>query len=105
LSRDDHALPYDPRTLLESVTGHHTLAQVRTLTEARAVAREVLRVYPVAPTTFFGVARRDLEIDGYAIRAGWKGAGAIWLPRSQLRVSVARRGNTSQNREPASGSL
>jgi cytochrome P450 len=170
--------------------GVPTLAQVRTLTEARAVAREVLRVYPVAPTTFFGVARRDLELDGYAIRAGWKGAGAIWatlqdgatftdptkfrsdrlgddavaalpgnafvpqgggppeghrcpgealiqlvmpaflgwftrnydltypaqdttpgagglgpLPRSQLRVAVARRGSTSQNREPASGSL
>ncbi|HMG56543.1 MAG TPA: cytochrome P450 [Kofleriaceae bacterium] len=55
-----------------------TLAQIRTLPDARAVAREVLRAYPVAPTTFFGVARRDLELDGYAIRAGWKGAGAIW---------------------------
>ncbi|TMQ02301.1 MAG: cytochrome P450 [Deltaproteobacteria bacterium] len=58
--------------------GLPTLAQIRALRDARAVAREVLRVYPVAPTTFFGVARRDLEIDGYAIRAGWKGAGAIW---------------------------
>ena len=55
-----------------------TLAQVRALADARAVSREVLRAYPVAPTTFFGVARRDLELDGYAIRAGWKGAGAIW---------------------------
>jgi retinoid hydroxylase len=55
-----------------------TLAQVRALTHARAVAREVLRAYPVAPTTFFGVARRDLELDGLVIRAGWKGAGAIW---------------------------
>jgi fatty-acid peroxygenase len=54
------------------------LAQVRSLTAARAVAREVLRVYPVAPTTFFGVARKDLELDGMAIRAGWKGIGAIW---------------------------
>jgi cytochrome P450 len=58
--------------------GVPTLAQVRALDEARAVARELLRAYPVAPTTFFGVARRDLELDGYAIRAGWKGAGAIW---------------------------
>jgi cytochrome P450 len=58
--------------------GAPTLAQIRTLVEARAVAREVLRAYPVAPTTFFGVARRDLELDGYSIRAGWKGAGAIW---------------------------
>ena len=58
--------------------GTPTGAQIRGLGEARAVAREVLRAYPVAPTTFFGVARRDLEIDGYAIRAGWKGAGAIW---------------------------
>jgi len=58
--------------------GTPTLAQCRALSHARAVAREVLRAYPVAPTTFFGVAKKDLEIDGYAIRAGWKGAGAIW---------------------------
>ena len=55
-----------------------TLAQVRALTHARAVAREILRVYPIAPTTFFGVARKDLEIDGLAIKAGWKGVGAVW---------------------------
>jgi cytochrome P450 len=59
-------------------TGVPTLAQVRGLTHARAVAREILRVYPIAPTTFFGVAKKDLELDGFAIRAGWKGAGAIW---------------------------
>jgi len=58
--------------------GTPTLVQARALTHARAVAREVLRAYPVAPTTFIGVAKKDLEIDGYAIRAGWKGAGAIW---------------------------
>ena len=29
-------------------------------------------------TTFIGIAKRDMEIDGYGIRAGWKGAGAIW---------------------------
>jgi retinoid hydroxylase len=58
--------------------GLPTLAEVRRLRTARAVAREVLRVYPIAPFTFFGVATRDLELDGYRIRAGWKGAGAIW---------------------------
>ncbi len=55
-----------------------TFAQVQQLAQARAVSREVLRAYPIAPSTFIGVARRDLEHDGYAIRAGWKGAGAIW---------------------------
>jgi retinoid hydroxylase len=170
--------------------GPPTLAQVRALRDARAVGREILRAYPIAPTTFFGIARRDLELDGYAIRAGWKGAGAIWatlqdsvtftdptvfrgdrlgddavaalpahsfvpqgggpaeghrcagetliqlvvpaflgwftrhydlhypvqdaspgagglgpLPKSQLRVGIARRGSTNQNREPTSGSL
>jgi retinoid hydroxylase len=58
--------------------GTPTLARIRALGRARAVAREVLRAYPVAPTTFFGVARKDLELDGITIRAGWKGAGAIW---------------------------
>lgn len=55
-----------------------TLAQVNTLAQARAVSREVLRAYPIVPTTFIGIAKRDLEIDGFAVRAGWKGAGAIW---------------------------
>jgi len=55
-----------------------SLAQVRELAQARAVSREVLRAYPIAPTTFLGVARTDLELDGFHIRAGWKGAGAIW---------------------------
>ncbi|HEY3806711.1 MAG TPA: cytochrome P450 [Kofleriaceae bacterium] len=54
------------------------LAGLDELPRARAVAREVLRAYPIAPTTFFGIAKRDLDFDGYAIRAGWKGAGAIW---------------------------
>jgi retinoid hydroxylase len=55
-----------------------TLPQVRSLDLARACSREVLRAYPIAPVTFIGVAKKDLELDGYAIRAGWKGAGAIW---------------------------
>ncbi len=55
-----------------------TLATVARLDHARAVSREVLRAYPIAPTTFIGVAKKDLELDGFAIRAGWKGAGAIW---------------------------
>jgi retinoid hydroxylase len=59
-------------------TGAPTLAQTKQLTYARAVSREVLRAYPIAPTTFIGVAKKDLELDGYGIRAGWKGAGAIW---------------------------
>ncbi len=54
------------------------LAQIRSLDAARAVSREVLRSYPIAPVTFLGVAKKDLELDGYAIPAGWKGAGAIW---------------------------
>jgi len=43
-----------------------------------AIGREVRRAYPIAPLTFFGVALRDLELDGFEIRKGWKGAGAIW---------------------------
>jgi len=58
--------------------GTPTLTQVRTLDQARAVSREVLRAYPIAPVTFFGIAKKDLELDGFTIRAGWKGAGAIW---------------------------
>jgi retinoid hydroxylase len=55
-----------------------SLEQARSLDLARAASREVLRSYPIAPVTFFGIARKDLEFDGYSIRAGWKGAGAIW---------------------------
>jgi cytochrome P450 len=55
-----------------------TYADIQQLAKARAVSREVLRAYPIAPVTFLGVARKDLELDGFHIRAGWKGAGAIW---------------------------
>jgi retinoid hydroxylase len=58
--------------------GTPTVARVRKLPLARAVSREVLRAYPIVPFTLFGVAKRDLEVDGYRIEAGWKGAGAIW---------------------------
>jgi len=58
--------------------GAPDLTQVRSLDQARAVSREVLRSYPIAPVTFLGVAKKDLELDGLAIPAGWKGAGAIW---------------------------
>ena len=60
------------------VAGKVHLAQVRSLDLARAASREVLRSYPIAPVTFIGVAKKDLEFDGYLIRGGWKGAGAIW---------------------------
>ena len=58
--------------------GVPTFEQINKLMVARAVSREVLRAYPIVPTTFIGVAKRDLEHEGYAIKAGWKGAGAIW---------------------------
>jgi cytochrome P450 len=58
--------------------GAPTLAEARSLPLARAVSREILRAYPIIPTTFIGVAKKDLEHGGFAIRAGWKGAGAIW---------------------------
>jgi cytochrome P450 len=66
------------RTEADANFGDGTLAQVRKLALARAVSREVLRAYPIAPTTFIGVAKRDLELDGFAIQKGWKGAGAVW---------------------------
>ncbi len=52
--------------------------QIQKLVQARVVAREVLRAYPIVPVTFLGIAKKDLELDGLHIRAGWKGAGAIW---------------------------
>ena len=58
--------------------GTPTLAGVRELSTAQAVSREVLRAYPIVPFTSFGVAQRDLDVDGYRIEAGWKGTGAIW---------------------------
>ena len=58
--------------------GAPTLAEIRELSLARSVSREVLRAFPIVPFTLFGVAKRDLEVDGYRIEAGWKGAGAIW---------------------------
>jgi cytochrome P450 len=58
--------------------GTPTHDQIGKLTLARAVWREILRSYPIAPVTFIGVAKQDLEIDGLHIRKGWKGTGAIW---------------------------
>lgn len=58
--------------------GSPTITQVKSMPLARAVSREILRSYPIAPVTFLGVAKKDLELDGYAIPKGWKGAGAIW---------------------------
>ena len=58
--------------------GPPTVAEIRQLSTARRVSREVLRAYPIVPFSQFGVAERDLEFGGYRIEAGWKGAGAIW---------------------------
>jgi cytochrome P450 len=58
--------------------GTPSLAEVRRLTQARSVSREVLRAFPHIPITFFGIAKRDLEYRGFSIPAGCKGAGAIW---------------------------
>jgi retinoid hydroxylase len=58
--------------------GHPTLAEVRRLSIARRVSREVLRAYPIVGVSQFGVATQDLEFDGYRIEAGWKAVGAIW---------------------------
>ena len=58
--------------------GFPTLAQARSLSLARAVSREVLRAFPFIPTTFLGIAKKDLEFGGFSIPAGWRGIGAIW---------------------------
>lgn len=58
--------------------GVPTLDAVASLRYATAVGREVRRAFPIAPSTFFGVARRDLTFGGHTIRAGWKAVGAIW---------------------------
>jgi cytochrome P450 len=43
-----------------------------------AVGREVRRAYPIAPGTFFGIAKKDLEFDGHTIKKGWGAMGSIW---------------------------
>jgi cytochrome P450 len=43
-----------------------------------AVGREVRRSYPIAPGTFFGIAKKDLEFEGHTIKKGWGAMGAIW---------------------------
>jgi cytochrome P450 len=77
---EHHNLAEELRAEADAVLDDGTpgLEQIRRLETARAVSREVLRVYPVVPFTLFGVATQDLELNGYRIRQGWKGAGAIW---------------------------
>ncbi|HUQ05828.1 MAG TPA: cytochrome P450 [Kofleriaceae bacterium] len=58
--------------------GPLTLDAVHALRYTTAVGREVRRVYPVAPATFFGVAKKDLEYGGHVIKQGWTAVGAIW---------------------------
>lgn len=58
--------------------GYPTLTQARSLSLARAVSREALRAFPFIPITFFGIAKKQLEYQGFTIPAGWKASGAIW---------------------------
>lgn len=58
--------------------GPLTYDAIQRLRYTVAVGREVRRAYPVAPSTFFGVAKKDLEYDGHAIKKGWGAVGAIW---------------------------
>lgn len=48
------------------------------MTYTAAVGRELRRVYPIAPATFFGVARKDLVFDGHHIEQGWTACASIW---------------------------
>ena len=66
------------RAEADSVLGDALPTVATRLPIADAVSREVLRAFPIIPVTFLGVAKKDLEHGGYAIRSGWKGAGAIW---------------------------
>jgi len=58
--------------------GSPTVAEVRQLSIARRVSREVMRAYPIVGVSQFGAAKQDLEFAGYRIEAGWKATGAIW---------------------------
>lgn len=42
------------------------------------IAREVRRLYPVIPFTFFATARQDVAIVGHTIPAGWQVMGLTW---------------------------
>lgn len=64
LLREELGSPNSPGALLRPITS--------------AFCREVLRAYPIAPNTFFGVARRELRFGDMIIPRGCKGAGAIW---------------------------
>jgi retinoid hydroxylase len=41
------------------------------------VTREVRRLYPTVPSTFFARVREDCEFGGYRIPKGWKAVGAL----------------------------
>jgi cytochrome P450 len=58
--------------------GALTFAGLDGMRYTAAVGRELRRVYPLAPSTFFGVARRELEYDGYRIEQGWVACASIW---------------------------
>ncbi len=58
--------------------GPLTLEHLAGMRYTAAVGREVRRAYPIAPATFFGIAKKDLEHDGHVIKKGWQAVGAIW---------------------------
>lgn len=66
------------RAELEGLPPEPGYADLMGLRYLAAVCREVRRAYPIAPSTFFGVALRDLEFEGHSIPKGWKGVGALW---------------------------
>ena len=70
-----------------------TLDQVRSLDLARSASREVLRSYPIAPVTFFGVAKKDLEFDlSCPQQDATPGGGGLGpLPKSGVGVQITKR--------------
>jgi cytochrome P450 len=57
--------------------GAITHGQLARMTELGHLVKEVRRVTPMVPA-FFGVAKRDLEIGGYRIPAGWTVLWSLW---------------------------
>ena len=59
--------------------GPPSVAEISALHQTRAICREVLRAYPVAPPfTMFAQTVRDLTVNGHHIPEGSKVVGAVW---------------------------